>query len=39
MLVLNHLWIILALPLAGAPLNGLLGRSWSKALVDSIGVG
>jgi len=39
MLILNHLWIILALPLAGAALNGILGRRWPKTVVDSVGVG
>ena len=37
--ILEHLWIILALPLAGAALNGLLGKSWSKTIVNSIGIG
>ena len=37
--LLNHLWILLALPLAGAALNGLLGRRWPKAAVDAVGVG
>ncbi len=39
MWILNHLWIVLALPLAGAALNGLAGRNWPKKIVDSIGVG
>ena len=39
MFILHHLWIILALPLAGATLNGLLGWKWPKAAVNSIGVG
>ncbi len=37
--ILEHLWIILALPLAGAALNGLLGKDWSKTIVNSIGIG
>jgi NADH-quinone oxidoreductase subunit L len=37
--VLNHLWIILALPLAGAAVNGLFGRRWPKTAVNSVGVG
>jgi NADH-quinone oxidoreductase subunit L len=37
--ILEHLWIILALPLAGAALNGLLGKNWSKTIVNSIGIG
>jgi NADH-quinone oxidoreductase subunit L len=39
MLILNHLWIILALPLAGAAINGLLGKNWAKSAVNSVGVG
>jgi NADH-quinone oxidoreductase subunit L len=39
MLVLDHLWIIPALPLLGAALNGLLGRHWPKRRVDVVGVG
>ena len=37
--VLHHVWIILALPLLGAALNGLLGRHWPKRWVDAVGVG
>ena len=39
MLILNHLWIILALPLAGAAINGLCGKNWSKSIVNTIAVG
>jgi NADH-quinone oxidoreductase subunit L len=39
MLVLNHLWFILALPLAGAAINGLFGKRWPQAAVNSVGVG
>jgi len=39
MFILTHLWIILALPLLGAALNGLLGRNWPKTAVNSVGVG
>ncbi|MCL6506460.1 MAG: NADH-quinone oxidoreductase subunit L [Bryobacteraceae bacterium] len=39
MLLLDHLWILLALPLAGAGANGLLGRRWSKRTVDAVAVG
>ncbi|HTS11362.1 MAG TPA: NADH-quinone oxidoreductase subunit L [Candidatus Limnocylindrales bacterium] len=39
MFILNHLWIILALPLAGAALNGLFGWNWPKSAVNSIGIG
>jgi NADH-quinone oxidoreductase subunit L len=39
MLILDHLWIILALPLAGAAINGLLGRNWPKSAVNSVAIG
>ncbi len=39
MLILNHLWIIMALPLAGAAINGLCGKNWSKSIVNTIAVG
>src|SRR5215469_6050822 len=39
MLMLDHLWIILALPLAGAAINGLLGKNWPKAMVNSVAIG
>ena len=39
MSVLEHLWVIPALPLLGAALNGLFGRRWPKRAVDIIGVG
>ncbi len=39
MSVLEHLWVIPALPLLGAALNGLFGGRWSKRTVDAIGVG
>src|SRR5579863_3487831 len=39
MLLLDHLWIILALPLAGAAINGLFGKSWPKAAVNSVSIG
>ncbi|HKV03764.1 MAG TPA: NADH-quinone oxidoreductase subunit L [Candidatus Acidoferrales bacterium] len=39
MLLLDHLWIILALPLAGAAINGLFGRHWPKSAVNSVAVG
>lgn len=39
MLLLDHLWILLALPLAGAAANGLFGRYWSKRTVDAVAVG
>jgi NADH-quinone oxidoreductase subunit L len=37
--ILDHLWIIMALPLLGAAVNGLLGKNWSKGLVNAVGVG
>jgi NADH-quinone oxidoreductase subunit L len=37
--ILNHLWIILALPLAGAAINGLLGKNWPKRAVNSVAIG
>ncbi|MBI1750653.1 MAG: NADH-quinone oxidoreductase subunit L [Acidobacteria bacterium] len=39
MFILNHLWIIPALPLLGAALNGLLGTRWPKRAIDAIAVG
>ncbi len=39
MLLLNHLWIILALPLAGAAINGLFGKNFPKSAVNSVAVG
>ena len=37
--LLDHLWIILALPLAGAAINGLLGKNWPKSAVNSVAIG
>lgn len=37
--ILHHLWIILALPLAGAAINGLLGKRWPQSAVNSVAVG
>ena len=37
--ILDHLWIILALPLAGAAINGLFGKNWPKIAVNSVGIG
>ena len=34
-----HLWIIPLLPLAGAAINGLLGKRFSKGLVNAIALG
>ena len=37
--ILDHLWIILALPLAGAAINGLLGKRWPQSRVNAVAVG
>ncbi len=37
--ILGHLWIILALPLAGAAINGLFGKRWPQSAVNSVAVG
>jgi NADH-quinone oxidoreductase subunit L len=37
--LLEHLWIILALPLAGAAINGLFGKRFSQTAVNSVAVG
>src|SRR5271156_4600587 len=37
--ILDHLWIIMALPLLGAAINGLLGKNWSKPVVNTVGIG
>jgi NADH-quinone oxidoreductase subunit L len=37
--ILEHLWIILALPLAGSAVNGLLGKNRSKPVVNCVGIG
>src|SRR5579863_5616968 len=37
--ILSHLWIILALPLAGAAINGLLGKRWPRSAVNSVAIG
>src|SRR6202453_1526906 len=39
MFILEHLWILIALPLLGAAINGLLGQNFSKTIVNSIGIG
>ncbi|HUO35036.1 MAG TPA: NADH-quinone oxidoreductase subunit L [Candidatus Acidoferrum sp.] len=39
MFILDSLWIILALPLLGAAVNGLLGKNWPKSAVNSVGIG
>ena len=37
--ILSHLWIILALPLAGAAINGVFGKRWPQSAVNSVAVG
>jgi len=39
MFILDHLWIIIALPLLGAAINGLFGKNFSKPIVNSVGIG
>ncbi len=39
MFLLNHLWIILALPLLGAAINGLFGKKFPQSAVNSVAVG
>jgi NADH-quinone oxidoreductase subunit L len=39
MLILDYLWVIIALPLLGAAINGLLGKNWSKPVVNTVGIG
>jgi NADH-quinone oxidoreductase subunit L len=37
--ILEHLWIIPLLPLLGATVNGLLGNTWPKRIVNSVAIG
>ena len=37
--ILSHLWIILALPLAGSAINGLFGKRWPQSAVNSVAIG
>jgi NADH-quinone oxidoreductase subunit L len=39
MFMLNHIWIILALPILGATINGLFGKSFPKAAINSVAIG
>jgi NADH-quinone oxidoreductase subunit L len=39
MFMLNYMWIILALPILGAAINGLFGKHFPKAVVNSVAVG
>jgi NADH-quinone oxidoreductase subunit L len=38
MFILDHLWIIIALPLVGSAINGLLGKNFSKPVVNSVAI-
>ncbi len=38
MFILDHLWIIIALPLLGSAINGLLGKNFSKPVVNSVAI-
>jgi len=38
MLLLHALWVIPALPLLGAAVNGLFGRKWHNNIVSSVAV-
>ena len=37
--ILEHLWIIPLLPLLGAAVNGLLGRTWPNKIINSVAIG
>src|ERR1700720_3910044 len=37
--ILEHLWIIPLLPLLGATVNGLFGRTWPNKMVNSVAIG
>ena len=37
-IILNNLWIIPLLPLAGAAVNGLLGKQWPQSRVNAVGL-
>ena len=37
-ILLNNLWIIPLLPLAGAAVNGLLGKQWPQSRVNAVGL-
>ena len=37
--ILEHLWIIPLLPLLGAAVNGLLGRTWPNKIVNAVAIG
>src|ERR1700682_1544731 len=37
--ILEHLWIIPLLPLLGATVNGLFGRTWPNKIINSVAIG
>ncbi|MGC1583472.1 MAG: hypothetical protein WA766_18445, partial [Candidatus Acidiferrales bacterium] len=37
--LVDILWIIPLLPLAGAAINGLFGKSWPNSRVNAVGIG
>ncbi|HTG26743.1 MAG TPA: NADH-quinone oxidoreductase subunit L [Methylomirabilota bacterium] len=37
--ILEHLWIIPLLPLLGATVNGLFGRTWPNKIVNGVAIG
>jgi NADH-quinone oxidoreductase subunit L len=37
--ILDYLWIIIALPLAGSAINGLFGKNFPKPVVNTIAIG
>jgi NADH-quinone oxidoreductase subunit L len=37
--ILEHLWIIPLLPLLGATVNGLFGRTWPNKIVNAVAIG
>jgi NADH-quinone oxidoreductase subunit L len=37
--ILDYLWIILALPLLGAAINGLFGAKWPNKIVNTVAIG
>ena len=37
--ILDHLWIVPLLPLAGSAINGLMGKTWPQGRVNAVGVG
>ena len=39
MFILEHLWIIPVLPLLGAAVNGLFGKSWSQRAINTVALG